>query len=73
MQHRLIAGEKFSKSGETLTVHAPVIGEVVEEALPGDAEDSRQVRSSPRAVTSCSFRRHRNAQKDPDSQKEEST
>jgi betaine-aldehyde dehydrogenase len=38
MQHHLIAGEEAGRSDETLAVHDPATGEVVEEALLGGAE-----------------------------------
>ena len=37
MQHHLIAGEEGGRSGETLAVHDPATGEVVEEVALGDA------------------------------------
>src|SRR5919112_4972796 len=39
MQHHLIGGEETGRSGETLAVHDPATGEVVERAVLGDAED----------------------------------
>jgi len=39
MQYHLIAGEETGRSGETLEVHDPATGEVVEEVVLGDAEE----------------------------------
>ena len=39
MQHHLIAGEEAGRLVESLSVHDPATGEVVEEAVSGDAED----------------------------------
>ena len=39
MQHHLIAGEEAGRPVEPLSVHDPATGEVVEEAVSGDAED----------------------------------
>ena len=47
MQRHLIAGEETGKPGKPLAVHDPAIGEVVEEASSGNAEDVEAAYLSP--------------------------
>jgi acyl-CoA reductase-like NAD-dependent aldehyde dehydrogenase len=52
MQHHLIGGEETGRSGETLAVHDPATGEVVEQAVLGDAEDVEMAVASASEVAS---------------------